>query len=161
METNVTLEQMAQELEQARRELREVKERYALANATIENQMTAGAQENARNGKRIEHPTAHPHIYTNPEMHGGEPTIRGSGIMVRTIIERMRIGQHPLEIYKAYPYLNLAKIYDAISYYYDHTAEIDQYIRENEEAMWRLTHRASTQRFTPTRIAVARFGQCG
>ncbi|MBI4671665.1 MAG: DUF433 domain-containing protein [Chloroflexi bacterium] len=91
----------------------------------------------------MEYPTEHPHIYTSPDMHGGEPTIRGSSITVRAIVECVRIGQTPLEMQETFPHLNLAKIYDALSYYYDHTAEIDQYIRENEEAMWRLTHRAA------------------
>jgi len=147
METNVTLEQMARELEQVKRELREVKEKYApsvVENVRKHAPITEPVEVLTSNGKLIEYPTEHPHIYTNTEMHGGEPTIRGSGIMVRTIVERMRIGQDPLEIYRAHPHLNLAKIYDAISYYYDHTAEIDQYIKENEEAMWRLTHRVST-----------------
>ncbi len=146
METNATLERMAQELERVKRELREVKEQYAAAqnknivgtNAPLPQAVTAGDRT------RVEYPTDHPHIYTNPEMHGGEPTIRDSGIMVRTIVERIKIGQEPLEISRAFPILNLAEIYDALSYYYDHAAEIDQYIRENEEAMWRLTHRAST-----------------
>jgi uncharacterized protein (DUF433 family) len=147
METEPTLEQVKLELEQVKRELRAVREKYSQTPSDAAADIAASAepqQVGTDAGKIIEYPTEHPHIYTNPEMHGGEPTIRGSGIMVRTIIERMRIGQHPLEIYRAFPYLNLAKIYDAISHYYDHTAEVDQYIRENEEAMWRLTHRVST-----------------
>lgn len=148
METNVTLEQMAQELEQVKRELREVKEQYALGvneNGGDAAPRNAPQEVITKTGeKRIEYPTEHPHIYTSPQMHGGEPTIRGSRITVRAIIERMRIGQDPLAIHTALRHLELAKIYDAISYYYDHTAEIDQYIKENEEAMWRLTHRAST-----------------
>lgn len=148
METGTTLEQIAQELEQVKRELREVKEQYGLA--TDENRGDAAPTKvpqevtTKTGGTRIEYPTEHPHIYTSPDMHGSEPTIRGSRITVRAIVERMRIGQDPLAIHKSLPHLGLAKIYDAISYYYDHTAEIDQYIKENEEAMWRLTHRAST-----------------
>lgn len=144
METNVTLEQVMSELSQVRRELRELKQQYALVITPDSTEQINQPEIAATAGKRIEYPTEHPHIYTSPDMHGGEPTIRGSGVMVRTIIERMKIGQDPLEIYRAFPILNLAKIYDAISYYYDHSAEIDQYIRENEEAMWRLTHHVST-----------------
>jgi uncharacterized protein (DUF433 family) len=88
--------------------------------------------------------TEHPHIYTSAQMHNGEPTIRGSSITVRTIIECTRIGESVDEILEAYPILTRAQIHDALSYYYDHTAEIDQSIRENEEALWRLTNRAST-----------------
>lgn len=145
METNPTLEQVKQELEQVKRELREVKEKYAPAPA--ETGADAGAEpEPVRTdaGRIIEHPTEHPHIYTNPEMHGGEPTIRGSGISVRTIVERTRLGDSPEMILEGYPHLSLAKIYDALSYFYDHTDEIERYIRENEEAGWRAIHRAST-----------------
>ncbi len=88
--------------------------------------------------------TEHPHIYTSPEMHNGEPTIRGTSLTVRTIVECTRIGESVDEILEGYPILTRAQIYDALSYYYDHTAEIDRYIRENEEALWRLTNRAST-----------------
>ncbi len=132
-------ENLEQELAQVKKELREVKEKYATMQSAAQPQ-----EVTVRGETRIEYPTDHPHIYTSPEMHGGEPTIRGSRITVRAIIERMRIGQDPLAIHQALPHLDLAKLYDAISYYYDHTEEIEKYIRENEEAMWRLTHRAST-----------------
>lgn len=104
-----------------------------------------------RDGKSIvEYPTDHPHIYTNPEMHQGEPTIRGTGIMVRTIVGCVRVGYSIEEILDGYP-LTRAQVYDALSYYYDHTQEIEQSIKENEEALWRLTNRDSTSRSTPTK----------
>lgn len=146
METATTLEQMAQELEQVKRELREVKEKYAQTAIENKSEVRPSAQPQevvTKNGTRIEYPTEHPHIYTSPEMHNSEPTIRGSRVTVRAIVERMRIGQDPLAIHKSLPHLGLAKIYDAISYYYDHTAEIDLYIKENEEAGWRALHRVS------------------
>lgn len=145
METEITLERALEELAQVKKELREAKAQFTVTSEVPENTTVVSQDVTTKTGQeRIEYPTDHPHIYTNPEMHGGEPTIRGSGIMVRTIIERMRIGEHPLEIYQGYPHLSLAKIYDAISYYYDHSAEIDEYIRENEEAGWRALHQPST-----------------
>ncbi len=146
METNATLERMAQELERVKKELREVQEQYAATqnknivgtNAPLPQAVTAGDRT------RVEYPTDHPHIYTNPEMHRGEPTIRGSAISVRDIVERTQLGDSPERILQGYPHLNLAKIYDALSYYYDHTEEIEKYIRENAEAGWRALHRAST-----------------
>ncbi len=88
--------------------------------------------------------TEHPYIYVSKEMHNGEPTIRGTALTVRTIIESTRIGESVEEILDAYPILTRAQVHDALSYYYDHAAEIEQYIRENQEALWRLTNRAST-----------------
>ena len=88
--------------------------------------------------------TEHPHIYTSAQMHNGEPTIRGTSLTVRTIVECTRIGESIEEILEGYPFLTRAQVHDALSYYYDHTAEIDGYIRANEEALWRVTHRTST-----------------
>ena len=132
-------ENLEQELAQVKKELREVKEKYATMQSAAQPQ-----EVTVRGRTRIEYPTDHPHIYTSPEMHRGEPTIRGSAISVRTIVERTRLGDSPERILQGYPHLSLAKIYDALSYYYDHTEEIDKYIRENEEAGWRALHRAST-----------------
>ncbi len=77
-------------------------------------------------------------------MHNGEPTIRGTGLTVRTIVERTRLGDSPQSIVKGYPQLNVAQVHDALAYYYDHAEEIERYIRENEEALWRALHPAST-----------------
>ena len=70
--------------------------------------------------------------------------MRRSSILVRTVVERMRIGDTPEQIVEAYPALSLAQVYDALGYYYDHPGEIESYIRENREAQWRMTHRASS-----------------
>jgi uncharacterized protein (DUF433 family) len=76
------------------------------------------------------------HIVRDLNMHRGEPTIRGTAITVRTIVERTRLGDTPEEIVSAYPGLTLARVYAALGYYYDHPGEIDGYIRENREALW-------------------------
>ena len=96
----------------------------------------------------VEYPTDHPHIYTNPEMHSGQPTIRGTGITVRNIVESVRVGYTVEELLEAYP-LTRAQVHDALSYYYDHKDEIEKIIKQNEEALWRLTNRASTSPSTP------------
>jgi len=87
--------------------------------------------------------TEHPHIARDPQKHRGEPTIRGSAITVRTVVERMRLGDTPEQIVEAYPVLTLAQVYDALGYYYDHPGEVESYIRENREAQWRMKRRAS------------------
>lgn len=96
----------------------------------------------------VEYPTDHPHIYTNPEMHNGQPTIRSSGITVRNIVESIRVGYTVEELLEAYP-LTRAQVHDALSYYYDHKDEIEKIIKQNEEALWQLTNRASTSPSTP------------
>jgi uncharacterized protein (DUF433 family) len=44
-------------------------------------------------------------------------------------------GDTPDEFVESYPHLNLAQVYDALSYYYDHREEIDR-DRAEQEAVW-------------------------
>jgi len=89
-------------------------------------------------------PTGHPYIVRSSQMHRGEPTIGGSSITVRTVVERTRLGDTPEQIVEAYPVLTLAQVHDALGYYYDHPGEIEGYIRESREALWRMKQRASS-----------------
>jgi len=89
-------------------------------------------------------PTGHPYIIRNSRMHHGEPTIDGSSITVRTVIERTRLGDTPEQIVEAYPVLTLAQVHDALAYYYDHPGEIEEYIQENREALWRMKQQLDT-----------------
>jgi len=74
----------------------------------------------------------HPHIIRRPDVSGGEPIIRGTRISVRHIVERIRAGQSVDDILVALPHLTATQVYDALSYYYDHQAEIDGLIRESQ-----------------------------
>jgi uncharacterized protein (DUF433 family) len=123
METTIEI-QIVQELRELKEQVRALREKVDAAQAYVV--------------------TEHPHIYTSEKMHGGEPTIRGTAITVRTIVERTRLGDSAHEILNAYPILTLAQVYDALAYYHDHLAEIETYIRENQEALWRLANRVST-----------------
>jgi len=89
-------------------------------------------------------PTGHPYIIRSSQMHHGEPTIDGSSITVRTVIERTRLGDTPEQIVEAYPVLTLAQVHDALAYYYDHPGEIEEYIQENREALWRMKQQLDT-----------------
>jgi len=93
--------------------------------------------------EKLSLPTEHPHIVSSERMHRGEPTIRGTAITVRTVVERTRLGDSVQEIVEAYPVLSPAQVCDALGYYYDHTDEIEQYITENREAAWRMSKRRS------------------
>lgn len=55
-------------------------------------------------------------ITLNPEAMGGKPCIRGLRVTVGTIVGLMASGHSPEEILKAYPYLELADIYEALAY---------------------------------------------
>ncbi len=55
-------------------------------------------------------------ITFNPQVMGGKPCIRGMRVTVGTIVGLMAAGRTPDEILSAYPYLELADIYEALSY---------------------------------------------
>jgi uncharacterized protein (DUF433 family) len=56
------------------------------------------------------------HITFNLEVMGGKPCIRGMRVTVGTIIGLMAAGRSIDEILTAYPYLELADIYEALTY---------------------------------------------
>jgi uncharacterized protein (DUF433 family) len=75
--------------------------------------------------------TEHIYIVRNPETLGGEPIIKGTRTPVRAIVELWRLGIAPEEIQSQLPHLTLAQIFDALSYFSDHTDEINQFIQQN------------------------------
>ena len=75
--------------------------------------------------------TEHPHIVRSPGTAGGTPTITGTRISVAFIVGQLRAGDSPQDILASYPHLAPAALYDAISFYYDHQAEIDSFIAAN------------------------------
>lgn len=75
----------------------------------------------------------HPYIVSEKHTCGGSPRIEGTRITVRTVVIAVLLqGQTVEEFLAHYPHLTLANIYDALSYYYDHRADIDREIAEHE-----------------------------
>lgn len=87
-------------------------------------------------------PTEHPHIIRVEGVCGGRPIVAGTRISVRTLVERTRLGDSPEQIVAAYPPLTLAQVYDALSYYHEHEAEIESEVAANEEALAWVTKRS-------------------
>jgi len=82
--------------------------------------------------------TVHPHVTQDPDLVSGSPVIRGTKFPVRSVVQYvLRQGLTPEELVRDFAYMSLAQVYDALSYYYDHQAEIDREIAENTEAYWR------------------------
>jgi uncharacterized protein (DUF433 family) len=75
--------------------------------------------------------TGHCYIVTDDQILHGEPIIRGTRVPVRAIVELWRIGIAPEEIPTHLPHLTLAQIFDALSYFSDHTDQIQAYIERN------------------------------
>ncbi|WP_330486260.1 DUF433 domain-containing protein [Tumidithrix elongata] len=55
-------------------------------------------------------------ITFNSEVIGGKPCIRGMRVTVGTVVGLMAVGRTIPEILKAYPYLEEADMYEALSY---------------------------------------------
>lgn len=75
--------------------------------------------------------TAHAYIVTDDQILGGEPIISGTRTPVRAIVELWRLGVAPEEIPRRLPYLSLAQVFDALSYYSDHQEHINGHIERN------------------------------
>lgn len=71
------------------------------------------------------------YITTDEEILSGEPIIKGTRTSVRAIVENWRLGNTPEEIVRGLPHLTLAQVFEAMSYYYDNKAEVDDYIERN------------------------------
>ena len=71
------------------------------------------------------------YITRKVDIAGGEPIIAGTRTPVRSIIEMWRLGVSPEEIPLHYPHLTLAQVFDALSFYQDNMAEINEYIERN------------------------------
>jgi uncharacterized protein (DUF433 family) len=68
------------------------------------------------------------HIASRPGVQGGEPCIRGTRIPVWVLAAMHKQGDTAEEILEAYPNLSAAQVYAAMSYYYEHRAEVDAVI---------------------------------
>lgn len=84
--------------------------------------------------------TEHPHIERRPGVCGGSAVIEGTRIPVRLIVGFLKDGLSVEEILESYADLRPAQVYDAISYYYDHVAEIDRELAECDPAYVERKH---------------------
>ncbi|AFZ32235.1 protein of unknown function DUF433 [Gloeocapsa sp. PCC 7428] len=72
------------------------------------------------------------YVTSNSEILSGEPVILGTRTSVRAIVGLWRLGIMPEEILSHLPHLTLAQVFDALSFYLDHQAEINEYIEQNQ-----------------------------
>ncbi|HXU38195.1 MAG TPA: DUF433 domain-containing protein [Blastocatellia bacterium] len=75
--------------------------------------------------------TEHSYIVVDERILGGEPIIKGTRTPVRAIVELWRLGTPPEEIPVHLPHLTLARVFDALRYYSEHQAEINEHIERN------------------------------
>jgi uncharacterized protein (DUF433 family) len=75
------------------------------------------------------------HIEIDPSLRGGKPCIAGTRISVDDVVLwHLRQGQSLEQIAGHYD-VSLAALHAAMTYYYDHQAEMDRIAREEEAVM--------------------------
>ena len=73
------------------------------------------------------------YIEITPGVCAGKPCIRGRRIRVQDVVVwHENLGLAPDEIVARYPQLTLAEVHAALSYYFDHVAEIRAAIQEDQ-----------------------------
>lgn len=76
----------------------------------------------------------HLHIIIKKDVCGGAPIIKGTRTSVANIAGYYLMGFSPEEIQRELPHLNLAQIFDAIAFYFDHKEMIDQDLESDGES---------------------------
>jgi uncharacterized protein (DUF433 family) len=76
--------------------------------------------------------TDHQYIVRDDAILGGEPIVIDTRTPVRAVVELWRRGLTPEEIPVHLAHLTLAQVFDALSYYAHHQAEIQEYIDRNQ-----------------------------
>jgi len=72
--------------------------------------------------------TEHPHVTRDEQ---GRPLVGAARLRLQVLAEYWRLGWSLDELAAGYPFLTMAEILDALSYYMDHREEVDTLIRAN------------------------------
>jgi len=70
-------------------------------------------------------------VVCDEALHDGEPIVEGTATTVRAIAELWNQGMPAEEIPIHLPHLELVHVFDALRYYLNHRAEIDEFIAAN------------------------------
>jgi len=95
--------------------------------------------------KAVMQKVIHPYIGHKADTCGGRAIITGTRIEVSLIAWHYKEGRTVDEILQSYPHLTPAQVHDALSYYFDHQAEIEEEIRLSQD------HDYWMKQYPPTR----------
>ncbi len=80
----------------------------------------------------------HPHVERIQGKAGWRAVVKGTRTGVDAVVGYRRAGYTPEEIAEdLLPHLDLAQVYDALSYYEDYRAEMDAYAADHAPEVWR------------------------
>ncbi len=95
---------------------------------------------------KLQTKTVHPYVETNPKVCNGSPVIAGKRVRIQDVaVEYEYMGATPDDIVTAHPQLKLEQVHDALSYYYEHQAEIDAKIKADKEFIKKLKRQMTKQ----------------
>ena len=81
---------------------------------------------------------SYPYITRKKDILHGAPIVEGTRTPVRAIAGYYQMGMSVDEIVLGLPHLTMAQAHSALAYYFDHRAEIDADIAENNDtARWK------------------------
>lgn len=84
----------------------------------------------------------HPYIEQRADIANGKAIVIGSRIKVTQIaFEMERLGWTPDQIIDAHPHLTLAQVHDALSYYYENQADLDEEMIAEQKLAAELSQR--------------------
>lgn len=84
----------------------------------------------------------HQYISVNPKISKGSPVISGTRVrVIDIVIEYDRLGLTPDQIIDAHPHLTLEALHDALSYYYENQAIIDDEINQRKANIRKLSNK--------------------
>lgn len=99
------------------------------------------------------------HIVSDPKVRSGRPHIAGTGITVHNIAEDYAKGMSVDEIVQAFE-LTPGQVHAALSYYFDHQAQIDQEIAQSRaqanELLEELTRQGKAESLTDFKRRIER-----
>ncbi len=87
------------------------------------------------------------HITKSADVCGGRACVDNTRVRVLDIAILDRSGATPAEIRAAYPVLSLAQIHAALSYAYEHEAEISAQLDEDRRTAERIEHARFLSKF--------------
>lgn len=75
-------------------------------------------------------------IIRDPRICGGEPTVAGTRVPVRSVVIQWQLYGDYDRVQEAFPRLDISAIKAALAFYEDNREEIDRLIEENERAAY-------------------------
>ena len=77
---------------------------------------------------------AFPGVESVPDICGGEPCVVRTRIPIWVLVQARRLGTSEADLLRSYPLLRAEDLANAWAYYRSHKDEINQQVRDNEDA---------------------------